>query len=179
MSGKVHSVIGISTTIALLLVFIFIFKSDFSPINSLLMILGSFIGSLIVDIDSSKSKSSQMFNKILHHTIWVLIILTVIEKFFGYNIKFNIEFNSWYLVTFGILTTLGKLSPHRQFTHKIFGTACFIFCAYKAFPISFFSGFTIGYALHIFADKFTKARLKFLEFRLPCQNSRGKFDYHF
>lgn len=63
MSGKVHSVIGISTTIALLLVFIFIFKSDFSPINSLLMILGSFIGSLIVDIDSSKSKSSQMFNK--------------------------------------------------------------------------------------------------------------------
>ena len=39
MSGKVHSVIGISTTIALLLVFIFIFKSDFSLINSLLMII--------------------------------------------------------------------------------------------------------------------------------------------
>ena len=32
-----------------------------------------------------------------------------------------------------VLTTLGEMSPHRQFTHKWFGTSLFCITAYFAF----------------------------------------------
>lgn len=180
MSGKAHSIIGVTTVSALLLISLIIGVNKFTLMESLLMVIGSLIGSLIVDIDCKKSKATLMFNKVLTYTILGIILLICLNNFFGLKINILINFTpNITLILFGIVTVLGKMSPHRQFTHKVLGTSIFIVLSYFSFPLYFTIGFSIGYILHIIADKTTTNGLDFFDFKLPLQDREGKLKYHF
>ena len=89
----------------------------------------------------------------------------------SHNSKVRQVFNK--ILTFLII---GKLSPHRMFTHKWLGTFLFCGCVYFIGNIYLTLGFTMGYILHIVCDRFSPRgkNLKFFEFKLPCRNSKNK-----
>ncbi|MBU5316222.1 metal-dependent hydrolase [Clostridium bornimense] len=179
MRGRQHVLIGTTATVA---TGIGIVSSGSSIVNVMPIVIGGVIGSYIPDIDSHKSKAAQMFNKILSISIVVLAIL------YSLGITLDLEklssfFNSdnpktIAVLMFAVLTILGKLSPHRMFTHKWFGTMLFCYSVYLMGNIYFTIGFVTGYILHIVADTMTKngKYLKFFQFKLPCRNSKNKFD---
>ena len=149
--------------------------TDFATIG-----VGAVVGSLIVDIDSKKSKASQVFNKGLIGFIVILLISRFVEvnseslhliDFIGRFIKSYL-----FAILFIALTTVSHLTSHRVFTHKIVGTVAFALLAVLAFDREFAMAFVIGYVLHLIADElFTKEDLRFFELRLPLQNSKGEF----
>lgn len=204
MTGKQHSIIGILAGFILGVGFA-MGKSQMIEFKIIIpIVIGALIGSLIVDIDSKKSKASQQFTRVITILVWILLIFVIYQKYLSSNslIKgvvgnggiqyyfdkirflFAIAISKYIKSGFActilcILTTLGKLSPHRQFTHKWFGTMLFCITAYFCFEKILAVGFILGYILHILADKTTPAGVKFLDFKLPLQNRRGKLDFHF
>ena len=84
----------------------------------------------------------------------------------------------FFIIFFAMLIILGKLSPHRMFTHKWFGTTLFCFSVYTLGNTYLTIGFTMGYVLHIVCDRFSPRgkKLKFFEFKLPCRNSKNKIN---
>ena len=159
MKGKEHMMIGTTATATMGIGFLM--NNNIGDVVHLVpLIAGGFIGSYMPDIDSHKSKASQVFNKI----IMILMVALVVGYSFGLALsvddilnifKYTSE-NYLGLVFFCVNTVLGKLSPHRMFTHKILGTT--------------------GYILHIVCDRFSPRgkNLKFFEFKLPCRNSKNK-----
>lgn len=179
-SGKVHTGIGVVSASALAYVGVNGFPSVTSVTTS--VIAGAVLGSLIVDIDSERSKASQAYSKVITGAIWLGVlavlggkyipnlnnseVLRIVLGYFSSNLS---------LIIFAILATLGKLSPHRGFTHKWFGTALFIIVGYLAFSKFLFFGYIVGYIAHLVADElFTKTKLRFFKFQLPCQDTKGK-----
>lgn len=151
-----------------------------NPVPIICMLGGSIIGSYIPDIDSEKSKASKIFNRCLTSLIIIFTISYVSgQAFMVENLIFWIKLNKENLagiISFSILTILGRLSPHRMFTHKILGTSLFCLSAYLIGNIYFTFGFIMGYILHIVCDKFTTngKYLNFFDFKLPCKNSKNK-----
>lgn len=204
MTGKQHSIIGILAGLILGVGYA-MGKSQVVEFKIIIpIVIGAFIGSLIVDIDSKKSKASQQFTRIITILSWILLIFVIYQKYLSNNsliqgvvghdgvkyyfdkirVIFAIAMSKYVksglaFTVLCILTTLGKLSPHRQFTHKWFGTTLFCVTAYFCFEKSLATGFILGYILHILADKTTPAGIKFFDFKLPLQNRRGKLDFHF
>ena len=84
--------------------------------------------------------------------------------------------NYFAAIIFCVLTILGKLSPHRMFTHKWLGTLAFCSCVYFIGDTYLALGFSMGYILHIVCDRFSPRgkNLRFFEFKLPCKNSKNK-----
>lgn len=180
MSGKEHMTIGTSASVGLIIGLITLGNIKIN-LDMLLLIFGGIAGSYMPDIDSHKSTASQIFNKIL------MFIIIIIALFFSLGIKFNTSYihslnkilnlNHKGIILFSILTILGKLSPHRMFTHKWLGTLAFCYST-KLMGNDYLSlGFTLGYVLHIIADRVTKngKYLKFFQFKLPLKNSKNKF----
>lgn len=180
MSGKEHMTIGTTAVIGMTIALIALGNMEIH-FNLLILILGGVIGSYMPDIDSHKSTASQIFNKIF----MILIAFACIFYYFGitFNYKYVhsinklLNINSNGIIVFSILTILGKLSPHRMFTHKWIGTLAFCFSVYLMENKFLFLGFSTGYVLHIIADRITKngKYLKFFECKLPMRNSKGKF----
>lgn len=188
MSGKIHGFIGLVVAIILWIGYT-LGLSGVMKINILIsMMIGSFVGSLIVDIDCKRSKASKVFSAIITILIWIIILIMLCEKYniFDFPIMKFLEYKKLIynrsglgLISFAILITLGKLSPHRQFTHKWFGTLLFAITAIITFNKFVAVGFIVGYMSHILADKLTPAGVKFLEFKLPLCDRRGKFSIKF
>ena len=90
--------------------------------------------------------------------------------------KNSTEVNYFAAIIFCVLTILGKLSPHRMFTHKWLGTLAFCSCVYFIGDTYLALGFSMGYILHIVCDRFSPRgkNLRFFEFKLPCKNSKNK-----
>lgn len=179
MKGKEHMIVGTTATATMGVGFL-ITKTFDSAFYIVPLVLGGFIGSYMPDIDSYNSKARQVFNK-----IFVFIILAaVIGYFLGIALTVNdiIVFlenngsNFFALILFSVLTILGKLSPHRMFTHKWLGTVLFCYSVYLSGNIYLTLGFVMGYVLHIVCDRFSSRgkNLKFFEFKLPCKNSKNK-----
>ena len=204
MSGKQHSCIGMISAIILGIGFTVGKTGAVDILTVLVFVIGALVGSLIVDIDSKRSKASQQFTRIVTIIFWVFLVFVVYEKYLSNNtlISGTLSFtgikslfdkivilfliiaekyikSGFALMILCVLTTLGKMSPHRQFTHKWFGTALFCITAYLAFENKLAVGFILGYILHIIADKTTPAGIDFFDFKLPLQNRRGKLDFHF
>lgn len=148
------------------------------------LVAGGTIGALIPDIDSKKSKASQAFGKCITTAVLVAVasVLGVkygvrMPKFTGATKQILSYFTSNIgMILFALVTVLGNLSPHRGFTHKWFGTVCYFISAGLSFNTGMFVGFIIGYLSHLLADNYlTKEKIKFFEFRLPCQKSNKKF----
>lgn len=184
MTGKQHMTIGTFGATILSLGFLKVSGATINPIALGAVVAGAAIGSYMPDIDSKKSKASQLFNKIVLGFILFVMGSNVISGVTGLTfIKDLMELTSGSiisnigLVLFAGLSIAGKLSPHRQFTHKWLGTLAFCLVSFIAFKPFFAVGFSIGYLLHILGDRTTKAgkHLNFFELKLPCQNSKGKF----
>ena len=183
MSGKEHMALGTTCSIIFIFSLIFLGHSQFN-LGMIILVIGAVIGSYMPDIDSQKSKASQVFNKVLT----IFLIITIVFYYLG--IQFHLSFiklagtfiklNTKGLIFFAILTVLGKLSPHRMFTHKIIGTLLFCTSVYIMGNEYLFSGFTLGYILHIVADRISRngKYLKFFEIKLPCKNSKNKTTIH-
>lgn len=184
MNGKQHVAIGVTASVGATILTSVSAGNGMNPVTLGLVAVGGALGSYMPDIDSKRSKASQLFNKVLLGAIAGYGVVNVLADLFGINFlkdlmvssTGNLTSNLW-LMIFIALTIAGKLSPHRGFTHKWFGTAMFCIVAYLTFNVQFATGFVIGYLLHIAADRTTPdgKNLKFFEFRLPCQNSKGKF----
>lgn len=181
MKGREHLAIGITATSIMGLAILNLDKDQnlnyFIPLIS-----GGIIGSYLPDIDAEKSKASQIFNKVL---VITLLLFALIYKM---NITNNVMevlssviIQNKYSLYFIILITLGKLSPHRMFTHKWFGTMLFFYTIYNIGNIYLTLGFIMGYTLHIVGDRFSAngKHLNFFEFKLPCMNSKNKFSIKF
>ena len=179
MKGKEHMMIGTTATATMGIGFLM--NNNMGDVVHLVpLIAGGFIGSYMPDIDSHKSKASQVFNKIL----MILMVALVVGYSFGLALsvddilnifKYTSE-NYLGLVFFCVNTVLGKLSPHRMFTHKILGTTSFCWSVFLIGNKYLALGFTTGYILHIVCDRFSPRgkNLKFFEFKLPCRNSKNK-----
>lgn len=179
MSGKEHMTIGTTAVIGTAVSLIYVGNMNLS-FNLITLIAGGVIGSYMPDIDSHKSTAAQVFNKIF------MVIVALVSLFYCFGITFNYDYihtirkflklETQGIILFSILTILGKLSPHRMFTHKWFGTLLFCFSVYLMENEYLTLGFTIGYILHIIADRITKngKYLRFFEFKLPLKNSKNK-----
>ncbi|AGX43125.1 metal-dependent hydrolase [Clostridium saccharobutylicum] len=159
MTGKTHMAIGACAATLML------------PSNDIKIILGgtalSVVGSLIVDIDTPKSKGATFFKNLFGCTIILLILGLVVKEKFNINIFNYITQNTEFskiipaLCILLILIVLGLKSPHRSFTHSIIGFILF------AIPIYIMTGelykwFAIGYIAHILADMLNKKEIKIL-----------------
>lgn len=172
--------IGTSASIGLVIGLIILGNMNFS-FNMIILIIGGIIGSYMPDIDSHKSTASQIFNKILMIIVIMISILYYCGVTFQMshihiiNKTLNLNING--LIIFCILTILGKLSPHRMFTHKWFGLSLFCLSAHLIGNKFLAIGFSLGYILHIIADRVTKngKYLRFFQFKLPLKNSKNKF----
>lgn len=179
MKGKEHMIVGTTATATMGIGFL-ITKTFDSAVYLVPLIIGGFIGSYMPDIDSHNSKARQAFNKILTFSVIAMVLgyilgialsVTDILHFLQNNSK-----NYFGLIMFCTTTILGKLSPHRMFTHKWLGTIMFCTSVYMIGNIYLALGFSMGYILHIVCDRFSTRgkNLKFFEFKLPCKNSKNK-----
>lgn len=179
MSGKEHMIVGTTATATMGIGFL-VTKTFDSVIYLIPLIIGGFIGSYMPDIDSHNSKVRQAFNKILTFLIIAIFIGYVLGIMLNVSdiiVFLQSNFNNYFgAIMFCIVTILGKLSPHRMFTHKWLGTLSFCGCVYFIGNIYLTLGFTMGYILHIVCDRFSPRgkNLKFFEFKLPCRNSKNK-----
>lgn len=199
-SGKVHAAIGVTTTLVGVTAYSVLTK-EFRPSLFVEAGVGAYVGSLIVDIDSKKSIGSQIFNKIFLTLMVVFVLLPMFSKVlinvvdvkdgldalssteqFAFSLRKLVSSISTYIVRsnlglylFVLITILGKLSPHRQFTHKILGTVCFLVSGWLALQTNFFIGYAVGFLLHLVADATTPAGLKFFDIKLPLQKSDGSY----
>ncbi|MCQ2969677.1 MAG: metal-dependent hydrolase [Clostridium sp.] len=178
MKGKEHMIIGTVAT-ATMGVGLFMNDNIGDIVNLAMLISGGFIGSYMPDIDSHSSKASQAFNKI------IMILMLALAVGYGLGLALSVDDilnvfkytskNYIGLIFFCVNVVLGKLSPHRMFTHKILGVI--LFCS-SVFLIDKYLalGFTTGYILHIICDRFSPKgkNLRFFEFKLPFMNSRNK-----
>lgn len=159
MTGKTHMAVGVGAATIML------------QSNDIRSILGgtalAVVGSLIVDIDTHKSKGFTFLKNLFGCTI-ILIILGLIVK-----IKFNINIFNYItqnkeitkmfpaLVILLILIVLGAKTPHRSFTHSIIGFILFTIPIYMMTG-ELFKWFSIGYIAHILADILNKKEIKIL-----------------
>ncbi|MDR7855647.1 metal-dependent hydrolase [Tissierella sp.] len=147
MTGKTHMAIGIVAALTV---------SVGQPIeNQLVLVAASVIGSLIPDLDHPKAKLNQKLLFIKNEIYRVLFYLSLAIGFI--YLYFLTENNIFGLL--GIVTLFIGLSSHRGFTHSIIG---FLTVSYMVklmtakYNLSLvYSGFIIGYVLHLLADFFT------------------------
>lgn len=180
MSGKVHSRIGVIATAIFGSIYFIGVVGSFNSDLMLLLLAGSLVGSLMPDIDSTRSKASQQFTQVLFYLFAGvgctclfanmksllagegLIEASALKEIAASSGAFNLLMRfisqiaepQWFF-WFALIVCLGKVSPHRQFTHKWFGTSLFFITAWLSFNKSFCIGFFVGYLLHILADAIT------------------------
>ena len=147
MTGKTHVAIGIAAALTV---------SFGQPIeNQLILVLSSTIGSLAPDLDHPKGKLNQkllLINNNFYRALFYLSLGTVFM--YMYFLK---EIKPFLLV--GIVSFLVGTSTHRSFTHSIVGflaSASIVRIATLDYGLSsVYTGFIIGYVLHLLADFFT------------------------
>lgn len=181
MTGKQHSTIGLVAGVVGSYAYL---GGDLSPKNLSTVVVpalvGAVVGSYLPDIDSKKSKASQAFNKIVMALVLSLGVafyldLPVLDKVLG--LAKDTAISNVGMLIFVVNVILGKLSGHRLYTHRWIGTLVAVGSAFMAFNTIFACGYTLGYVLHIVADRTTAAGkdLKFFKVQLPMTNSKGKF----
>lgn len=138
------------------------------------------IGALVPDIDCEKSIIAKQFNRGLVILFWAFIIGTFIFKLSVKRISGNslqVIKEHIYLTVFVINTTLGKMSPHRGYTHKILGTSIFLICIFNLLSLNYSIAFALGYIIgHIVMDG---EFFRFFQIRFPLTNTKGKLKIHF
>lgn len=152
MTGKTHIAIGIAAGLTI---------SSGQPVESqLALILASAIGSLVPDLDHPKAKLNQKFLLFKNNFYRVLFYLSLSSLFL--YLYFIIDNKIFGLL--GISTFLLGISSHRGLTHSIVGfliSTSIVKIATLDYGLSsLYTGFTLGYALHLVADFFNPKGIK-------------------
>ncbi|MCQ4923013.1 metal-dependent hydrolase [Tissierella carlieri] len=152
MTGKTHVVIGITAALTV---------SFGQPVeNQLIVVLASAVSSLIPDLDHPKGKLNQKILLINNNFYRILFYLSL-GSLFMYLYYSNQISVFLYL---GLISFLIGISSHRGFTHSIIGflasTSIVTLGTVNYGLTSVYSGFAIGYVLHIIADLFTTKGVK-------------------
>lgn len=152
MTGKTHVAIGIATALTI---------TSGEPLqNQIIMVGATALSSLFPDLDHPKSKLNQK-------------ILFVKNKFFKtlFYLGLGGLFTYAYLSTeikallfLGIASGLIGISIHRGFTHSLIGLLSYSFLVRfiaTEYNIEYiYTGFVLGYFLHLVADFFTSQGIK-------------------
>ncbi|MBU5427558.1 metal-dependent hydrolase [Tissierella pigra] len=152
MTGKTHMAIGITAALTI---------SYGQPLeNQLIIVLASAISSLIPDLDHPKGKINQKILLIKSNFYRVLFYIFIggIFIYLYYLMKSKI------FLFLGIGSFLVGISSHRGFTHSIIGflaSTSIVSLGKLDYGLdAIYSGFIIGYFLHIVADLFTSKGVK-------------------
>lgn len=160
MTGKTHIAIGITAALAV---------SSNQPVeNRLILVLVSAISSLIPDLDHPKGKLNQKILLINNNFYRILFYLSL--GFISICLYYLMEIKAFLYL--GIISFLIGISSHRGFTHSIIGfliSLTIIKLCMGNFGVEYiYTGFTIGYVLHILADLFT---IKGVKLFYPLKNN--------
>ncbi|MBU5255558.1 metal-dependent hydrolase [Tissierella praeacuta] len=160
MTGKTHIAIGITAALAV---------SSNQPVeNRLILVLVSAISSLIPDLDHPKGKLNQKILLINNNFYRILFYLSL--GFISIYLYYLMEIKAFLYL--GIISFLIGISSHRGFTHSIIGfliSLTIIKLCMGNFGVEYiYTGFTIGYVLHILADLFT---IKGVKLFYPLKNN--------
>jgi inner membrane protein len=193
MTGKQHLSIGIILGLGAGIVFSLpeiksINSINIESIKSMKPIINTVISTTVVsglsallpDIDSKASIASQNFSR----AVTVLLVLFGLVSWFKPALlqPIRTESYSWakqniFISIFMINIILGKLSPHRGYTHRVIGTSVFLLCAFMLLSSKLFISFSLGYLVaHILADG---EGIRFFEPRLPFISRKGKLKIQF
>ncbi len=152
MNGKTHVAIGMAAALTI---------SAGQPLERQLgIIAAAAISSLIPDLDHPKGKLNQkilLFNNKFYRTLFYLSLGSVfMYLYFSQGIK--------PFLLLGITSFLIGVSTHRGFTHSILGFLISTFIVALGTVnyglSSIYSGFIIGYVLHLIGDFFTPKGIK-------------------
>ena len=159
MSGKTHMAVGVGMATLLL------------PTNDAKTIIGgttlSLIGSLIVDIDTDKSKGAVLLKEAFGGVVVLIILGVLLQTKFNINVLNYITENKAITQMFPALAilvvvlTIGKFSSHRGFTHSLIGIIAYTVPIYMLVG-SLYTWFLIGYIAHILADILNKKEVRLL-----------------
>ncbi|OZV12116.1 hypothetical protein CIW83_10825 [Tissierella sp. P1] len=152
MTGKTHVVIGITAALTV---------SFGQPVeNQLIIVLASAISSLIPDLDHPKGKLNQKILLVNNNFYRILFYLSLGSLFMYLYYSNQISI----FLYLGLISFLIGISSHRGFTHSIVGflasTSIVTLGTVNYGLTSVYSGFAIGYVLHIIADLFTTRGVK-------------------
>ena len=152
MTGKTHVAIGIATALTI--------SIGQPPEEQLVLVLTSVIGSLIPDLDHPKGKLNQKL-LLINNNFYRALFYSSLGFIFMYLYFLK---GIRYFLLLGIVSFLIGISNHRGFTHSILG---FLASASIVGVVTLkhdlpnaYSGFIIGYALHLIADFFTPKGIK-------------------
>lgn len=147
MTGKTHVAIGVAAALTL---------AHGQPVeNQLALVIASSIGSLTPDLDYPKAKLNQKLLFIKNNLYRALFYLSL-GSIFMY-LYFTNKTEPFLLL--GIVSIIIGISSHRSFTHSIIGVFAFASIV-KLVTLNYglksiYSGFLIGYILHLAADFLT------------------------
>lgn len=159
MTGKTHMAIGVGTVTVLL------------PTNDIKTIIGgttlALVGSLIVDIDTEQSKGSVFLKEAFGGLILLTILGLILKMKYSINVLDYITESKTLTQMFpalGILLValvIGKITPHRSFTHSLIGLIAYTVPVYMMVG-SLYKYFIIGYIAHILADMLNRKEVRIL-----------------
>lgn len=139
--------------------------------NDITTIIGgttlALIGSLIVDIDTDKSKGAKLLKESFKGVVVLIILGIIFQTQHNVNVLNYITENKTITQRFvglGILVValiIGKFSSHRGFTHSLIGIVSYTIPVYMLVG-SLYTWFLIGYIAHILADMFNKKEVRLL-----------------
>lgn len=130
-------------------------------ISKLVLTVGSAtIGSILSDVDLKDSVPDKLFDRLMVSLITIICFSLGLKYIFNIDIhnmieKFNIYFSYFVSISiFIILAFLGSKTPHRSFTHSLFG--CFLFTTILSygFGLDVLIPFVVAYLSHILLDCF-------------------------
>ena len=152
MTGKTHVAIGIAAGLTI--------SFGQRVENQLILVLASALGSLIPDLDHPKAKLNQKLLLINNNFYRALFYLSLGSIFVYLYFAKGIE----PFLLLGIVSYLIGISSHRSFTHSIIGflaSASIVGMGTLKYGLSSaYSGFVIGYILHLVADFSTPKGIK-------------------
>lgn len=159
MTGKTHMSIGVGAATLLL------------PTNDIKTILGgtalALIGSLIVDIDTGKSKGAVFLKDAFGGAVIFTILGVILNAKYNINVFNYITENKTLTQMFPALGLLlvaliiGTILPHRSFTHSFVGIIAYTVPCYMMVG-SLYKYFLIGYIAHIVADMLNVTEVRLL-----------------
>lgn len=152
MTGKTHVAIGVAAALTI---------TQNQPLkNQIIMVAATGLSSLLPDLDHPKSKLNQkilLFKSKFFKTLFYLALGGLfVYAYLSTDIKT--------LLFFGIASALIGISIHRGFTHSLLGLLSYSFLVKfiaTEYNMEFiYTGFVLGYFLHLMADFFTSQGIK-------------------
>lgn len=152
MTGKTHVAIGIAAALTI---------TQGQPLeNQIVMVATTALSSLFPDLDHPKSKLNQKILFIKNKFFKILFYIAVASLLFYAYVFTEIKILLFLSIACGLI----GISVHRGFTHSLIGLLSYSFLVKfiaTEYNIKYiYTGFVLGFILHLIADFFTSQGIK-------------------